>query len=128
MPVIPWSIEENIALCESCVVALTNHEAVLPISSFWDRVYHEFCIRRGEAIRRVDTLCSRFRMIHMDSARFAAIVNGVDTDDGELNEGDIIQVACVEYHNRYGGDFKHYVAWQIIPFFWQIINHKVLII
>ncbi|MFS7999671.1 hypothetical protein Hanom_Chr12g01169161 [Helianthus anomalus] len=110
MSVIPWSVEEDIALCESWVVAVTNHETPLPTSPFWDRVYHEFCILRGEVIRTVHAICSRFRMIHMDSARFEAIVNGVDNDDGELNEGDIIQVACVEYHNKYGGDFKHYAA------------------
>ncbi|MFS7962243.1 hypothetical protein Hanom_Chr08g00724371 [Helianthus anomalus] len=104
MPVIQWSVEEDVALCESWVVAVTNHEDK---SLFWDRVYHEFCIHGGEAIRTVHALCSRFQIIHMDSARFEAIVNNVNNDDGELNEGNIIQVACVEYHTRYSSDFKH---------------------
>ncbi|MFS7889499.1 hypothetical protein Hanom_Chr00s000004g01607701 [Helianthus anomalus] len=119
MPVIPWrgSVEEDIMSCESCVVAVTNHETPLPTSPLWDRVYHEICIRRGEAIRKAHVLCSRFRMIYMVSERFEVIVNGVDNDDCKLNESDIIQVACIEYHNRYGGDFKHYATWQIIRVF-----------
>ncbi|MFS7893661.1 hypothetical protein Hanom_Chr00s001031g01672381 [Helianthus anomalus] len=95
MPAISWDVEEDIALCESWVVVVTNHGSRLQMAPFWDHVYHEFCLRRAEAIQSVDALCSRFQMIHRDCARFEEIVNNVDNNDGKLNEGDIIQIACL---------------------------------
>ncbi|MFS7994156.1 hypothetical protein Hanom_Chr12g01102541 [Helianthus anomalus] len=109
-------LEKGITLCELWVAIRENEGPPLNTSPFWEHVHQEFCNHRGDAIRHKHALYSRFRMIHVECMRFEAILNNVDHDDGELNEGDVIQIAYVEYHNMFGCDFKHYVVWQITRF------------
>ncbi|MFS7985635.1 hypothetical protein Hanom_Chr11g01000811 [Helianthus anomalus] len=106
MAMSPWNEEEDIALCESWIATVTNNVPHLPAHPFWEHVFQQFCMHRGEATRTMDAC---FRVIRMTSSRFEKIVNVVDNNAGELTEDDIIQVAIVDCRHTYHRDFKHAV-------------------
>ncbi|MFS7986682.1 hypothetical protein Hanom_Chr11g01013181 [Helianthus anomalus] len=96
MATIPSSEEEDIALFESWVEALTRYTPRNCSSGpFWGSIFQQFCIHRGDTTRTVDALSSRFKTIYLDSQRFETAHNVLENEGGDLAEDGIIQVVLI---------------------------------
>ncbi|MFS8011623.1 hypothetical protein Hanom_Chr14g01311261 [Helianthus anomalus] len=96
MAAIPWMQEEDIALCESWVEALSHYTPRNRSSCpFWGRILQHFSI--GDHTRTVDAPSSRFRTIPMDRERFEQLHTAVEHQGGDFGEDDTIQVALINY-------------------------------
>ncbi|MFS8004460.1 hypothetical protein Hanom_Chr13g01226091 [Helianthus anomalus] len=86
MATVAWTEEEeDIAVCESWVEALSHHMPGRRMSGpFWRKIRQHFCVYGGETTRTIDALSSRFRVIRLDCERFETIHTAVEHKGGDL--------------------------------------------
>ncbi|MFS8024066.1 hypothetical protein Hanom_Chr16g01458871 [Helianthus anomalus] len=98
MAAVAWTEEEDFALCESWVEALSHHTPSRRSSSLlWRTNQQHFQAYTGENNRTVDSHSSRFRTIRLE--RFETIHTVVKLKGGDLGEDDIIQVALIKFRH-----------------------------
>ncbi|MFS8021719.1 hypothetical protein Hanom_Chr16g01430721 [Helianthus anomalus] len=118
MAAIQWTEEEDIALCELWVEALSHY---MPRSwssgPFWGRLLQHFSVHRGNHTRAINTLSFRIMKICMDCKRLEQLHTAVEHQWGDLGEDDTIQIALINYRHEVGCEFKHVSKWKIIRFF-----------
>ncbi|MFS7978541.1 hypothetical protein Hanom_Chr10g00916661 [Helianthus anomalus] len=117
MAAVAWTEEEDIALCESWVGALSHHTPGRRSSGpFCRTIRQHFQAYIGENNRTVDPLSSRFRRTRLDCERFETIHTAVEHEGGDLEEDDIIQVALINFRHEQHREFTLRSAWEIIYF------------
>ncbi|MFS7987785.1 hypothetical protein Hanom_Chr11g01026981 [Helianthus anomalus] len=91
MAAMPWTKEEDIALCESWVEALSHHTSGRRSSGPFRRsIRQHFQAYTGHNNRTVDSLSSRFRTIRLDCERFETIHTIVEIEGGDLGEDETL--------------------------------------
>ncbi|MFS7963879.1 hypothetical protein Hanom_Chr08g00743521 [Helianthus anomalus] len=106
MVTIHWTEEEDIALCESWVEALSQYTPRNRSSGpFRGRIFQQFCVHKGDTTRTVDALSSRFMVICLDCKSSETVHTMVENAGGNLGEDDIIQVVLINFRHDHNHEF-----------------------